>query len=343
MEKENNKKVKVLDYIINLIHRYEKGTATKTERQALDTWEPSTETMDKDIPDPKILTELNKDIWYRLDKQYKLDEHGNKRNQSFIHHLWTAYRQYAAIIFILLMTGSAAWFLHQDRAEKIQTDKIFYANDERQIWTTENTSQTKLTLADGTVVQMNEGSRMEILKHRFNKEEREVWLSGEAFFEVAKDVEKPFIIHTGDIKTIVRGTSFNVKAYDVLDENVITVRSGKVEVEKGGLSLGILTTNRELKYSKIDATSKIENTDWQDAAGWTEGRLVLNGIGAEELKLRLHQQFKVEVLIEGTALEGKYLQGTFGKGASLEEVMNTISVIYNIHYMIEKNRLIITP
>jgi len=102
--------------------------------------------------------------------------------------------------------------------------------DAPKAWATDNTHRTTVTLPDGTVVQLNAGSRLEITEATFNRQKREVWLSGEAFFEVAKNPEKPFIIHTGTMQTTVRGTSFNVKAYGELGENVVSVRNGRVEI-----------------------------------------------------------------------------------------------------------------
>lgn len=322
-----------------MIDRYEKGKANDTERRALDTWIPDTETINKDTPDRKVLTELNAEVWHRLVRQYLLD---NKQGEkpSVIRHIWYTYRRYAAIVTVVLITGSTAWLIynHSDHFE----DKTMMA-DARKAWATDDSHRTTVTLPDGTLVQINAGSRLEIAEAAFNKKIREVWLTGEAFFEVAKNPQKPFIIHTNNIQTTVRGTSFNIKAYPQLAENVVSVRTGKVEITRGKEQLASLTANKQLRYSTINHTSKTSDLNWQNAAGWTEGKLVLNGAGGEELKMRLQQQFGVTVTITNNALNGKSLSGSFRKERTLKEVINTISAVYNIHYEIKDNHVTITP
>jgi transmembrane sensor len=334
------KRIKALNYIVGLIDRYEKGTANDTERRALDTWMPDSKAIIKNSPNRKALTEFNAKVWHALVRQYRMEDNQSEKKPAVIRHIWHTYRRYAAIVTVVFITGSASWLLFNH--SHYLGDKTMQA-DARKAWTTDNTHRTTLTLPDGTVVQVNAGSRFEIAETAFNKQKREVWLTGEAFFEVAKNKKKPFIIHTGNMQTTVRGTSFNVKAYPQLGENVISVRNGRVEISENKKLLGVLTANRQLRYNSHDHTALISNADWQDAAGWREGRLVLNGVGIEELKLRLRQQFGVEVIVERQAINGKYLQGAFGSGCTLTQVMNTISAIYNIHYTTDGSRIIITP
>lgn len=337
------KRIKVLDYLVGLIDRYERNLSNDNERQALEGWQPDENLIDKSMPDRDLLTELNTKIWSRLAREYHLEGDALRNKQpSFVSRLWSGYRRYAALLALLLIVGGSLWFAHNG-GYLFGTDERISLDDARQVFTADNLHPATYTLADGSVVKLNAGTRMEISQTAFNQHKREVWLTGEAFFEVAKDLSKPFIIHTGDMQTVVHGTSFNVKAYPELNENVVTVRDGRVEVLEDGRSLAMLTANRELTYHKADGASQLGEADWRDAAGWTEGRLVLKGVGADELKLRLRQRFGVEVIIEGDALSGRYLQGAFGKEATLEEVMNTISVIYNIHYTMNGDRLVITP
>ena len=89
----------------------------------------------------------------------------------------------------------------------------------------------EFTLPDGSRIYLNRGSKLTYDDRTFNDERREIRLSGEAFFEVAKNPAKPFIVYGGQTQTTVRGTSFNVKVYPGVRENVISVRDGRVEVK----------------------------------------------------------------------------------------------------------------
>jgi ferric-dicitrate binding protein FerR (iron transport regulator) len=91
---------------------------------------------------------------------------------------------------------------------------------------TTDSMQTSLVLADGTRVWLNYGSKLQFPKH-FNKK-REVFLSGECYFEVARDTLHPFIVNAGKAQIKVLGTKFNVKAYQNFDNDNVTVSEGKV-------------------------------------------------------------------------------------------------------------------
>jgi len=338
MSIKDKKQTGILDYIVDLLRRYECGEVSNSMKQALDKWMPDTADTERYPMDEQKSTlardKVNRHVTAHI-------RHNLKRRTT--RPIWrNAYQRYAALAAIVILIGSGVWIAFWGTNGFLQPETNILANA-RKTWTTDDTHRTKLILPDGTVVQVNAGSRIEITEAVFNKQKREVWLTGEAFFEVAKNRKKPFIIHTGNIQTTVLGTSFNVKAYPQLNENVISVRNGRVEISEDKKRLGVLTANRQLSYNSYNHTVMIANTNWQDAAGWTKGRLVLNGVGIEELKLRLLQQFGVKATIEEDALKGKYISGAFGTESTLTEVMNTICAIHNIHYKINGNKITITP
>jgi transmembrane sensor len=244
----------------------------------------------------------------------------------------------AAVVAVLVIGAIQFTYISKNNSNKIELTQADF-----QYFNTDNKATRHIALADGTKIHLNKGTELRIVANQFNRRQREVWLTGEAFFDVAKNPEKPFIIHTGDMTTTVRGTSFNVKAYPQLGENVISVRSGKVEIGNTTQTYAILTHNKQLTYNTVNKTAQIAESNWEDAAGWQEGRLVLNGAGIEELKLRLLQQFGVKAIIEDDALKGKYISGVFGAESTLTGVMNTICTIHNIHYKIEEDRVMINP
>lgn len=109
----------------------------------------------------------------------------------------------------------------------------------------------RMTLADGTRVWLYAGSEM-IYPNRFDGETREITLSGEAFFSVAKDAAKPFLVNTKDLQIRVVGTSFNVNAYDDNADIRTTVTDGIVDVAGHRL-----TANRQLIYDKSSGESSV--------------------------------------------------------------------------------------
>ena len=332
----DNHQNRILDYFADLLRRYERGEVGDTMRRGLDRWTPDIKETDHFSGDGNAVREDCRKIWQQVMRQ--IDVQPARK----IHLRGRTFSRIAATAAVILLLGGA-WFAYRGLSHADKQPQTLLAAAHRRAWTTGDAHRLTLTLPDGSKVKVNAGSRLEIAEAAFNKEKREVWLTGEAFFEVAENPAKPFIIHTGTMQTTVRGTSFNVKAYAALGENVVSVRDGRVEITGAGRPLALLTANRQLKYNTDSGVSEISDTDWRDAAGWTEGRLILNGADARELKLRLRQQFGVEVEIAPGALAGKRLHGVFSTNSSLEEVLRTISSLYGIHYRTDNGHVTITP
>jgi ferric-dicitrate binding protein FerR (iron transport regulator) len=111
----------------------------------------------------------------------------------------------AAIVGIICAAAALSILQNPQRSEQL-------ASVENKV-TTEPASKTKIELPDGTQVWLNGSSQLVYNSDNFGQTNREVKLSGEAFFDVVKDQQHPFIIHTGAINITVKGTAFNVKAY----------------------------------------------------------------------------------------------------------------------------------
>jgi len=135
-----------------------------------------------------------------------------------------------------------------------------------------------LTLADGSMIAINSTSELEY-PAEFSAEERRVKLKGEAFFDIAKNPAKPFIIEAGDLRIRVLGTSFNIRNFGNENLAEITVRSGRVEVShKNGGFTKVLEANDQLtfdkKRKKVREVSKDNNLN---ALGWWSGKLSKTG------------------------------------------------------------------
>ncbi|MGV8094903.1 MAG: FecR family protein [Mangrovibacterium sp.] len=191
---------------------------------------------------------------------------------------------------------------------------------------------------------LNGGSKLSYATNRFNKRQRDIWLEGEAFFRgCQKPPKTSFVVHTtGNMQTIVRGTSFNVKAYPQLDENLVSVSTGKVEIHSGAKLLDTLTANEQLAYHiSTEAYSKTRSNP-EDAIAWISKRLVLKNAGAKELAIRLKQLYGMELSVEGDILRDKKFGASFTAGATFEEVIQGICRLYDLNYkIIAANQVVI--
>lgn len=325
MEKKSNKEQwGALIWLSTIFRNYYEGQASEKEKQIVESWNPEKE----GTPDIRFLksdgeTEM---MWQAIAAQlgFRTTVVESKRKS-----IASVLRKYAAVAVVLVTMGTAFYFISiTNEPNAIQSKTLvmdYYQSGAGE--------RKQMRLPDGTVVYLNSDTKLGVAKMLFNKEKREIWLDeGEAFFEVAKNPKKPFIIHTHNLKTTVRGTSFNVKAYKELDESSVSVREGKVEVRNGGSLLGTLTQGSQLVYNNITGSFDEHQASWEDAAAWMERRLVMKQANAKELKLRLRQYFGVEVEIRGTALQGKLLSCSFQNGVALKEVMDGLSLLYGIKY-----------
>jgi len=320
--------------VLELFRRYFSNEASARERNSIDTWEPienekellSDKTLEKECDTVLVWNAVSKDLNFNISP-------GQKRFHIRFLHRYAA----AAVLFILL--GGGILFLNQHNS--FNRSEYGTMADANTFFQTTDGQTKQITLPDGSRIHLNRGTKISYASNAFNLKLREVWLSGEAFFDVAKNADKPFIIHTGDMTTTVRGTSFNVKVYPQLGENVVSVRTGKVQISQQGKQLAMLTPNEQIIYNTLNNQYETGVADGENAAGWRNGRLIFNSANIEELKLRLKQQYHVDLVIQDKALKDIMLNSSFAKGTSLNEVMNTIADFYNVKYNITSSGQVI--
>lgn len=194
-------------------------------------------------------------------------------------------------------------------------------------------------LPDGTKVRLNADSKL-IVPASFEGETREVTLIGEAFFDVARDESKPFLIHTGNIVTKVLGTSFNVRAYHN-DENIqVVVKSGKVSVEKannaGKGEKAILLPMELVTYHQSGKLVKEKVDNPAHYLSWKENIIYLHDARWLEIETTLERWYGKKINVSGEPALGKGYTGTF-KDLSLEGVLDRMSYSLNFEYEFDKN------
>lgn len=161
-----------------------------------------------------------------------------------------------------------------------------------------NTIQTltgmeySLTLSDGTKVYLNAESKLSF-PVSFKGAQRIVALSGEAYFDVAKDAERPFVIETRDLSVKVLGTSFNLRAYD--DEKAVTttLASGKVQVFDGR-QFEDITSGEQVVYEKATKAMVVNKVDVAHHVAWRTGRFVFRNERLEDIMVYLARWYHVK-------------------------------------------------
>ena len=167
---------------------------------------------------------------------------------------------------------------------------------------TQYQEQKMVTLADGTKVWLNGNSQLSY-PASFTGEQRSVQLTGEAFFEVTKNPNQPFIITTNKTKITVLGTSFNVRAITAENATEVVVKTGSVRFENSDGNQQVeLTANEKGIYDATNNTiEEAVERDMNDVA-WQSGKLVFKNIPLKEVIEDLNRQFEVTIKVLNTDL-----------------------------------------
>lgn len=193
-----------------------------------------------------------------------------------------------------------------------------------------------LRLADGTEVRLSSTSTF-AYPAAFSDSIRVVQLQGEAFFDVAHDETKPFIIQTGDFSIRVLGTAFNVHAFEEEGQLQVSLFRGKVEVSNQQLKQ-LLAPGQAFVYNKDHKTFKVEPFDADRERERIEGTLFFDNADFPEVARQLRRKYGIEVQPN----EGVHLafSGTI-QHETLEQVIEKLNFTTNYHFLLESNTLIV--
>lgn len=203
--------------------------------------------------------------------------------------------------------------------------------------------KSTMKLPDGSTVKLNADSRLKI-PNNFNVELREVILEGEAFFEIAKNESKPFIIHTGDVQTTVKGTSFNVNAFPETGQVVVAVVTGVVEVlnenKTSTINTLLLTPNEIAFYNKSNSELKKSIDYDKNILAWKDDKLVFSSAQFNEIVLTLERWYGVKFDIRKKVEMKKGFKGEY-ESETLKNILETVSYTGNFKFKIEGKKVII--
>lgn len=195
-----------------------------------------------------------------------------------------------------------------------------------------------VTLSDGTLVSLNSESSI-TLPDRFKSDVREVYLNGEAFFEVAKNEEKPFKIYVNGTVIEVLGTSFAVRAFPddesvrtTVVEGLVSFRSQDEDISEGILLSAGDLGEFNLKRKKI-SKEFIENLD--PYISWKEGYLTFEQASMTEVRKQLERKYDIEVVFEDSNIELLELTAEL-KSRSLRNVLETISLSLGLEFELDQ-------
>lgn len=190
------------------------------------------------------------------------------------------------------------------------------------------------TLSDGTTITLNADSKLRY-PVRFTNGTRDIYLEGEAFFDVHHDSTKPFIVHSGNISTTVLGTKFNVSAFPNEKNIAISLVEGSVKVsrEEAGIMENIvkLQPEQQLMYNKEKEIGTVELFDLQETAGWKENKLIFRKEPFTSVLVKLERTYGVKFELQDKSFSNQKITANF-QNASLWTVSESLKKLTGLQY-----------
>lgn len=244
----------------------------------------------------------------------------------------------ASILLVAVLGGIRLW-----RSSPVNTPskQQLAAVEWLKVSNDEAASVKKVRLPDGSTIYLNVHASVLYDKNSFNVRRREMTLSGEAYFQVAHDPQKPFVIHAGNSITTVLGTSFNIDAYDSEDEVNITLVEGKVNVRSGEWTYDMMPDQRVTIDGSVKSTIKSVNAI--EYSKWTRnGELVFDHMPLRKAIKKLSAIYGVNIQIDDRVIQHQYfVKGTFAR-AHVEEVLSSLLFIHALKYKKHDGKYTIT-
>lgn len=258
--------------------------------------------------------------------------------QQFVKHLsfisWRPWLKIASVVFVPILFVALGIYLGKN-LPNILDQELLVSVDPGQ--------KANVTLPDGTKVYLNSASRLSY-NNDFNKKERRVYLSGEAFFEVQKNEKSPFVVETFDgteVKAL--GTKFDVKAYDddmcltstLIQGSILVSRSGQSQILSPYESIAINKSSGKWKRSRIESDDEI--------LSWMNNTLYFKQQSLGEIAKVLERTYAVSIVFETDDIKHLRYSGTI-KNNSLKNILSLIVSVSPtpIEYEIENSKVVLT-
>lgn len=192
------------------------------------------------------------------------------------------------------------------------------------------TQTYRITLSDGTEVSLNSMSQLKF-PFTFSSEKREVWLSGEAYFIVAKDEKRPFVVHTSLTDIKVLGTEFNVNTYDSTHITTSLVQGAVSAEVKGGKGI-LLKPGYEAVFSTAGGFD-VKTFDQQSVLSWMRGIYYFQNASLKEIATVIHRWYGDSIHFEDSKTASNRFTGALLKNKPLTEFLDNLALTSNIQYV----------
>ena len=204
-----------------------------------------------------------------------------------------------------------------------------------------NGQRSKIILSDSSVVYLGAGSRLKYPEN-FSGDTRDIYLYGEAFFEVTKEKHKPFTVHTGDVQTKVLGTSFKIEAFKN-KPLLVEVATGKVKVDQVAAdfsrSLAVLTPGQKVLFDHGEI--KRETVDPEEVQDLKEARLTFNNASLNDIAEVLQRWYNVKITFKQHTKSAEKMTLTLDARVPIDKILNVLAAAGHFSYEMKNGEIVI--
>lgn len=223
---------------------------------------------------------------------------------------------YAACAILLLASGymlrSVLSFQPEERKEE----------EPYTVFSVPNAEMGNVVLADGTKVFLNSATTI-----RYHDTKREVFLDGEAYFEVKEDKKNPFLVHLDDFTIKVTGTRFNVRSYSVCNTKEATLVEGKISIlNKRGLEITEMKPNESIVFDESTNRFTVTEVNTSSVTEWRSGKIYLKNKTIEEIANTLERWYDVKFEFEDESVRHVRITGTILKNKPIEQILEILRI-----------------
>lgn len=204
-----------------------------------------------------------------------------------------------------------------------------------------NGHRSKIILSDSSIVYLGAGSSLKY-PESFSENTRDIYLYGEAFFEVTQEKHKPFTVHTGHVQTKVLGTSFKIEAF----ENkplLVEVATGKVRVDQVdstfSRALGVLTQGQKILFDHNEV--KVETVDPEEVLDLKEARLTFSNASLDDIAEVLQRWYNVKIIFRQHIKSTERMTLTVDASGSIDKILNVLAAAGHFNYEKKNGEIVI--
>lgn len=314
------------NYLLTLLQKYNRGEATPEEARLLEKYYDLFESAPGGLEmTSEEESALLKDSMYGVISQKMADGSTGKLRLS-----GKPLAALAIAASLLVVCITIAFYSYTHSAKSQQALAVAGGQKENRL----------VYLPDGSKVIISAGSKF-YRSPSFGTGKREVYLEGQAYFDIAHDSARPFVVHTGKLETAVLGTAFTIKALPGEEQITITVIRGRVRVSNRQKILGLLTPGRQITFFKKADSAVQQPATEPGRPDWKEQDLLVNDVTVQEAAKLLEERFSVHITIEDTLIANNRFTTVFLKTESLEQILKSICEFNGVTYRYNREKAVV--